>query len=67
MTAHERRPCPVCGRTVSTTREPVNDDRIELIAYNRHEDTIGNPCPMSGQRAAARAVGVTPQRWEISA
>lgn len=57
---HRRRSCPVCGRTVDTYRKPVDDDRGELIAYHRHQDKAGNTCPMSGQCAAARAVGLTP-------
>lgn len=51
--------CPVCGRPTATHREPVEDERKELVVYHQHTDTIGKPCRMSGKRAAIRAVAFT--------
>ena len=54
--------CPVCGRRVGTHREPVDDDRRELVVYHPHDDTtVAAPtrCDMSGKRAAIRAVAFT--------
>lgn len=51
--------CPICGVKTGTHREPVDDDRNELVVYHPHNDTIGKPCRMGGQRAAIRAVAFT--------
>ncbi|AYD84626.1 hypothetical protein SEA_PAITO_41 [Mycobacterium phage Paito] len=51
--------CPVCAQEVATHREPVQDDRKELVVYHDHWDTIGKPCRMGGKRAAIRAVAFT--------
>lgn len=54
--------CPVCGQRVGTHREPVDDDRRELVVYHPHDDTtVAAPtrCDMSDKRAAIRAVAFT--------
>lgn len=51
--------CPVCRREVGTHREPVNDERKDLVVYHQHDDKIDRPCPMAGKRAATRAVAFT--------
>lgn len=51
--------CPVCGQKAGTHREPVDDDRDEVVSYHAHNDGLGKPCRMSGERAAIRAVAFT--------
>lgn len=53
------RECPVCARGVRSHREPVADDRGEVVFYHRHPDGRGCRCEMSGQVAALRAVAFT--------
>lgn len=52
--------CPVCGRETGTHREPVNDDRREVVVYHDHCDGMpGRTCLMAGKVAAIRAVAFT--------
>lgn len=52
--------CPVCGRETATHREPVNDERKEVVVYHDHWDgQPGRICLMSGKVAAIRAVTFT--------
>lgn len=53
------RPCPVCRCGVDTHREPVSDDRGEIVFYHPHEDPTERVCAMSGKTAALRAVAFT--------
>lgn len=54
--------CPMCGGKCGTHREPVDDERDEMVVYHAHNDGIGKPCRMGGQRAAIRAVAFTNTR-----
>ena len=57
---HQRRFCPVCSAPTGTHREPVADQRDELVVYHDHtEPTTGVRCRMAGERAAIRAVEFT--------
>lgn len=56
---YQARFCPVCRQEVGTHREPVEDERNELVNYHEHWDTVDKTCPMSGKRAAIRAVAFT--------
>lgn len=56
---YQSRFCPVCAQGVSTHREPVEDDRGELVTYHDHSDGSGVRCRMAGERAAIRAVAFT--------
>lgn len=49
--------CPVCAQEVGTHREPVNDERDELVVYHPHWNTADELCEMD--RAAIRAVAFT--------
>ncbi|ORV97414.1 hypothetical protein AWC13_16505 [Mycobacterium kubicae] len=49
----------MCGRRVGTHREPINDNRLELVVYHQHDDTLRKPCRMSDKRAAIGAVAFT--------
>lgn len=51
--------CPVCGQMVDTHREPVTDERREVVVYHQHWDTLGKRCLMSEERAALLAVAFT--------
>ncbi|AKF14476.1 hypothetical protein SEA_FLAGSTAFF_39 [Mycobacterium phage FlagStaff] len=51
--------CPVCRTEVGTHREPVDDQRGELVAYHEHQDSTGARCLMAGERAAIKAVAFT--------
>lgn len=54
------RSCPVCGREAGTHREPVKDERKEMVVYHDHYDgQPGRTCLMAGKRAAIRAVAFT--------
>lgn len=53
------RVCPVCARDVRSHREPVGDDRGEVVFYHQHPDGCGGRCEMSGKVAALRAVAFT--------
>lgn len=53
------RQCPVCKRSVRSHREPVNDDRDEIVVYHQHNHRAGGRCDMSGKIAALRAVAFT--------
>lgn len=53
------RECPVCKRPARSNREPVNDDRDEIVVYHQHPDRCGRCCDMSGKAAALRAVAFT--------
>lgn len=56
------RVCPVCNRDVRSHREPVADERDEVVVYHQHSDGAGRRCEMSGQEAALRAVAFTNRR-----
>lgn len=56
------RECPVCKRDVRSHREPVNDERDEVVVYHQHPNGCGMQCEMSGRVAALRAVPFT-ARW----
>lgn len=56
------RECPVCNRDVRSHREPVADERDEVVVYHQHADGAGWRCKMSGQEAALRAVAFTVRR-----
>lgn len=56
------RECPVCKQDVRSHREPVNDERDEVVVYHQHADSAGRRCEMSGQVAALRAVPFTARR-----
>lgn len=58
---YQLRFCPVCRRAdVGTHREPVSDDRGEVVAYHDHtEPATGVRCLFAGERAAIRAVAFT--------
>ena len=61
--------CPVCRRRVGTHRQPIDDEREELVMYHQHNDTAGVQCEMSGQAAAIRAVaftGAAPRRERVA-
>ncbi|AHJ86589.1 hypothetical protein Jolie2_39 [Mycobacterium phage Jolie2] len=53
--------CPVCRRAdVATHREPVSDERGEVVAYHDHtEPKTGVRCLFAGERAAIKAVAFT--------
>lgn len=51
--------CPVCGQKCGTHREPVADERDEVVMYHGHNDALGKPCRMGGDVAAIRAVAFT--------
>ncbi|QEA10817.1 hypothetical protein [Mycobacterium phage Weirdo19] len=51
------RQCPVCKAAVETHREPVADERREVVVYHWHRDGIGKVCRM--RRAALAAVAFT--------
>lgn len=49
--------CPVCRAEVGTHREPVGDDRGEVVAYHDHDEPVtGIRCLMAGERAAIKTV-----------
>lgn len=56
------RECPVCKRDVRSHREPVPDERDEVVVYHPHDDSARTRCKMSGQVAALRAVPFTARR-----
>ena len=56
---HTDRVCPVCRQTAGTHREPVDDERREVVVYHPHDDGRAQTCVMSGKRAAIRAVAFT--------
>lgn len=53
------RACPVCKRDARSHREPVSDQRDEIVFYHQHRDGRGGECEMSGRVAALRAVAFT--------
>lgn len=53
------RDCPVCGQGARSHREPVSDDRDEIVVYHQHRDGSRRCCAMSGKAAALRAVAFT--------
>lgn len=53
------RECPVCKQDARSHREPVADDRGEVVFYHQHPDGCARRCEMSGQVAALRAVAFT--------
>lgn len=59
LPGHSVRFCPVCRSEVHAHREPVADARGEVVVYRQHSDSVGRSCPMSGKRAAIRAVAFT--------
>lgn len=56
------RVCPVCKQDVRSHREPVADERDEVVVYHQHSDGAGRRCEMSGKAAALRAVAFTVRR-----
>lgn len=56
---HSVRACPACKQPANTWREPVDDDRREVVFYEQHPDGSGRECVMSGREAALRAVAFT--------
>ena len=63
---YQARKCPVCGQVVGTHREPINDERGEMVVYHQHDDTSDKPCQMGGKRAAIRAVAFTGTRKRVA-
>lgn len=59
LPGYQSRFCPVCKQPTGTHREPINDERREMVVYHQHDDTAGQPCHMNGKRAAIRAVAFT--------
>lgn len=52
--------CPICRGEAGTHREPVSDDRGEVVVYHEHDEpATGRPCHMGGKVAAIRAVAFT--------
>lgn len=56
---YQRRKCPVCAVDVGTHREPVADERGEVVTYHDHNDGSRRRCRMAGEVAAIRAVAFT--------
>lgn len=56
---HTDRLCPVCRQIAGTHREPVADERGEVVVYHLHDDGRAAECVMSGKQAAIRAVAFT--------
>lgn len=56
------RVCPVCARDARSHREPVTDERDEVVVYHQHQDGCRRRCEMSGKAAALRAVAFTVRR-----
>ncbi len=51
--------CPVCRVEVGTHREPVADERAEVVVYYWHRDGAGRVCKMANRQAAIAAVAFT--------
>lgn len=52
--------CPVCAAETGTHRQPVDDDRGELVIYHDHDEPqTGVRCRMAGEGAAIKAVAFT--------
>lgn len=57
---HATRFCPVCAAETGTHRQPVDDERGEVVIYHDHnEPATGIRCRMAGEAAAIRAVAFT--------
>lgn len=59
---YQPRMCPVCRQTSGTHREPVADERGEVVVFHVHYDGADRMCRMSGHAAALAAVTFTAQQ-----
>lgn len=64
---YQRRFCPTCSAETGTHREPVDDERGELVVYHDHDEPkTGIRCRMAGERAAIGAVAFSAADTGIS-